>query len=128
MHLHGLEVLDIKKELKSQCRGRVQGDSSKRESLKHKPFYWNPFSRGVPFNFTAKEVILSGESSLMCCKSWESRRSIVETVTSVQEVSALHNISPRTVAENQTELESSGRPGDRSRSKSVKDIKERQLL
>ena len=29
----------------------------------------------------------------------------METVTSLQEVSALHNISPRTVAENQTELE-----------------------
>ena len=57
----------------------------------------------------------------------------METVTSLQEVSALHNISPRTVAggtvaENQTKLESSGRPGDRSRSKSVKDIRERQLL
>ena len=39
-------------------------------------------------------------------------------VTSLQEVSALHNISPRTVAEKQTELESSGRPGDRSQSKS----------
>ena len=52
----------------------------------------------------------------------------METVTSLQEVSALHNISPRTVAENQTELESSGRPGDRSRSKSVKDIRERPLL
>ena len=52
----------------------------------------------------------------------------METVTSLQEVSALHNISPRTVAENQTELESSGRPGDRSRSKSVKDIRERRLL
>ena len=47
----------------------------------------------------------------------------METITSLQEVSALHNISPRTVAENQTELESSGRPGDRSRSKSVKDYK-----
>ena len=47
----------------------------------------------------------------------------METITSLQEVSALHNISPRTVAENQTELESSGRPGDRSRSKSVKDIR-----
>jgi len=52
----------------------------------------------------------------------------VETVKSLQEVSALHNISPRTVAENQTELESNGRPGDRSRSKSVKDIRERRLL
>ena len=52
----------------------------------------------------------------------------METVTSLQEVSALHNISPRTVAENQTELESSGRPGDRRRSKSVKDIRERRLL
>ena len=52
----------------------------------------------------------------------------METVTSLQEVSALHNISPRTVAENQTELESSGRPGDRSRSKFVKDIRERRLL
>ena len=39
-----------------------------------------------------------------------------------------HNISPRTVAESQTELESSGRPGDRNRSKSVKDIRERRLL
>ena len=86
-----------------QCRGT-------RETLKHKLFYWNPFSRGVSFNFTAKEVILSGESSLMCCKNRESRRSIVETVTSLQEVSALHNISPRTVGGNQTELESSGRP------------------
>ena len=46
------------------------------------------------------------------------------TVTSLQD----RNISPRTVAENQTELESSGRPGDRSRSKSVKDIRERRLL
>ena len=36
----------------------------------------------------------------------------METVRSLQEVSALHNISPRTVAENQTELESSGRPGE----------------
>ena len=52
----------------------------------------------------------------------------METVTSVQEVSALHNISPFTVAENQTELENSGRPGDRSWSKSVKDIRERRLL
>ena len=52
----------------------------------------------------------------------------METVTSVQEVSALLNISPRTVAENQNELESSGRQGDRSRSKSVKDIRERRLL
>ena len=52
----------------------------------------------------------------------------METVRSVQEVSALHNISPRKVAENQTKLESSGRPGDRSRSKSVKDIRERRLL
>ena len=52
----------------------------------------------------------------------------METVTSLQEVSALHNISPRTVAENQTDLERSGRPGDRSRSKSVKDIRERWLL
>ena len=52
----------------------------------------------------------------------------METVTSLQEVSALHNISPRTVAENQTELESSGRPGDRSRSKLVKDIRECRLL
>ena len=43
----------------------------------------------------------------------------METVTSVQEVSALHNISPFTVAENQTELENSGRPGDRRRTKSV---------
>ena len=34
----------------------------------------------------------------------------METVTSLQEVSALHNISPRTVGGNQTELESSGRP------------------
>ena len=41
----------------------------------------------------------------------------METVTSLQEVSALHNISPRTVAENQTKLESSGRPGDRNRNK-----------
>ena len=48
-------------------------------------------------------------------------------VTSLQEVSALH-ISPRTVAENQTELEYSPRPGDRSRSKSVKDIRESRLL
>ena len=32
-------------------------------------------------------------------------------VTSLQEAIALHNISPRTVAEKQTELESSGRPG-----------------
>ena len=38
------------------------------------------------------------------------------------------NISPRTVAENQSELESSGRPGDRSRGKCVKDIRERRLL
>ena len=52
----------------------------------------------------------------------------METVTSLQEVSALHNISPRTVAENQTELESSGRPGDRSRSKSVKDLRVRRPL
>ena len=52
----------------------------------------------------------------------------METITSLQEVSALHNISPRTVAENQTELENSGRPGDRSWSKSVKDIRERRLL
>ena len=52
----------------------------------------------------------------------------METVTSLQDVSALHNISPRTVAENQTELESSGRPEDRSRSKFVKDIRERRLL
>ena len=52
----------------------------------------------------------------------------METVTSLQEVSALHNISPRTVAENQTELENSGRPGDRSWSKSVKDIREWRLL
>ena len=52
----------------------------------------------------------------------------METVTSLQEVSALHNISPRTVEENQTKLESSGRPGDRSRSKFVKDIRERRLL
>ena len=43
----------------------------------------------------------------------------METVTSLQEVSALHNISARTVEENQTKLESSGRPGDRRRSKSV---------
>ena len=52
----------------------------------------------------------------------------MKTVTSVQEVSALHNISPRTVGENQTELESSGRPGHRSRSMSVKDIREMRLL
>ena len=52
----------------------------------------------------------------------------METVTSLQEVSALQNISPRTFAENQTELESSGRPGVRSRSKSVKDTRERRLL
>ena len=52
----------------------------------------------------------------------------METVTSLQEVSALHNISPRTVAENQTELEYSRRPGDRSRSKSEKDIRESRLL
>ena len=52
----------------------------------------------------------------------------METVTSLQEVSALHNISPRTVAENQTELENSGRPGDRNRSKLVKDIREWRLL
>ena len=52
----------------------------------------------------------------------------METVTPLQEVSVLHNISPRTVVDNQTELESSGRPGDRSRSKSVKDIRERPLL
>ena len=52
----------------------------------------------------------------------------METITSLQEVSALHNISPRTVEENQTELENSGRPGDRSWSKSVKDIRERRLL
>ena len=52
----------------------------------------------------------------------------METVTSLQEVSALHNISPRTVEENQTKLESSSRPGDRSRSKSVKDIREMRLL
>ena len=52
----------------------------------------------------------------------------METLTSLQEVSALHNISPRTVAENQPELESSVRPGDRSRSKSVKDKRERRLL
>ena len=52
----------------------------------------------------------------------------METVTSLQEVSALHNISPRTVAENQTELESSGRPGDGTRSKCAKDIRERRLL
>ena len=32
-------------------------------------------------------------------------------VTSLQEAIALHNISPRTVAEKQTDLESSGRPG-----------------
>ena len=52
----------------------------------------------------------------------------METVTSLQEVSALPNISPKTVAENQTELESSGRPGDRTRSKCVNDIRERRLL
>ena len=52
----------------------------------------------------------------------------METVTSLQEVSALHNISPRTAVENQTELESSGRLGDRSQSKCVKDIRERRLL
>ena len=52
----------------------------------------------------------------------------METVTSLQEVSALHNISPRTVAENQTELECSDRPRDRSRSKSVKDLRVRRLL
>ena len=52
----------------------------------------------------------------------------METITSLQEVSALHNISPRTVAENQTELENSGRAEDRSWSKSVKDIRERRLL
>ena len=52
----------------------------------------------------------------------------METVTSLQKVSTLHNISPRTVVGNQTERESGGRPEDRSRSKSVKDIRERQLL
>ena len=52
----------------------------------------------------------------------------METVTSLQEVSALHNFSPRTVVENQTELESSGRLGDRSRSKCVKDIRKGRLL
>ena len=52
----------------------------------------------------------------------------METVTSLQEVSVLHNISPRTVAEKQIELESSGRPGDRRRSKSVKVTRERRLL
>ena len=40
----------------------------------------------------------------------------------------LHNNSPRTVAKKQTELESSDRPGDRSRRKCVKDIRERRLL
>ena len=45
----------------------------------------------------------------------------METVTSLQKVSTLHNISPRTVVGNQTERESGGRPEDRSRSKSVKD-------
>ena len=40
----------------------------------------------------------------------------------------LHNNSPRTVAEKQTELESSDRPGDRSRRKCVKDIREWRLL
>ena len=44
-------------------------------------------------------------------------------VTSLQEAIALHNISPKTVAEKQTEQESSGRPGNRSRSKPVKDIR-----
>ena len=52
----------------------------------------------------------------------------METVTSLQEVSALHNISPRTVGEKKTELKRSSRPGDRSRSKSVKNIRERRLL
>ena len=52
----------------------------------------------------------------------------METVTSLQEVSAFHNMSQKTVAENQTVLESSGRPGDRSRSKSVKDVREKPLL
>ena len=52
----------------------------------------------------------------------------METVRSLQEVSALHNISPRTVAENQTELKSSGRPGDGTRSKCVKDVREGRLL
>ena len=89
-----LQDLDSKKEkrrsLKSQRGGRVQR-KRKRKILKHKPFYWNPFSRGVPFNSTAKEVILLRERSLMCCKSWESRRSIVATVTSLQDP----NISPR---------------------------------
>ena len=60
----------------------------------------------------------------MCCKSRESSRIIAAKVTSLQD----RNISPRTVAENQTELESSGRPGDRSRSKSVKDLRVKRLL
>ena len=49
----------------------------------------------------------------------------METVTSLQDVSAFQERLP---AENQTELESSGRPGDRSRSMSVKDIRERRQL
>ena len=43
----------------------------------------------------------------MFFKSWESSRIIVATVTSLHD----RNISPRTVAENQTELESSGQTG-----------------
>ena len=38
---------------------REREEERERETLKHN-HYWNPFSRGVPFNFTAKEDILLG--------------------------------------------------------------------
>ena len=47
----------------------------------------------------------------MCYIKVERAEEALCYVTSLQGAIAFHNISPRTVAEKQTELESSGRPG-----------------
>ena len=109
--------------LKSQCGERVQ-----RECKREKP--WStatteiPSAEASPLISQQKKSFCQEESGLMYCKSRESSRIIAAKVTSLQD----RNISPRTVAENQTELESSCRPEDRSRSKSVKDLRVRPLL
>ena len=103
---------------------------SVRERVRERERPWSTTTTGIPSAEASplisrlKKSFCWEESGLMCCKSRESSRIIAAKVTSLQDL----NISRRTVAENQTELESSGRPGDRSRSKSVKDLRVKRLL
>ena len=62
-------------------------------------------------NFTAKEVICRGKAVCCAIKVEREQKEYCAYVTSLQGAIVFYNISPRTFAERQIELECSGRPG-----------------